>query len=85
VMNKKRSEENRQYIRKQSAELTDSYIRALLLQSRHPVLQESDMTPEVIELKRQQVRMKRNLKKHKETENESYEHGKSGEGCYNVM
>jgi hypothetical protein len=43
------------------------------------------MTPEVIELKRQQVRMKRNLKKHKETENESYEQGKSGEGCYNVI
>jgi hypothetical protein len=51
-------------------QLTDSYVIHLLLQS-NLYIDRVDITPELIELKRGQVRMKRSLRESKKTEKES--------------
>jgi len=60
----------RSVTKKQVDELADPYIRQLLLQLKSAV-QPEDITPGMIELKRQQVQMKRNLKEFKKTKKES--------------
>jgi hypothetical protein len=56
--------------KKQVDQLADPYIVLLLTRSKLSIAP-ADITPELIELKRQQVRMKRYLKRMKKTKKES--------------
>jgi hypothetical protein len=55
--------------KKQVDQLADPYIRQLLLNMKSTI-QPEEITPELIELKRQQVRMKRSLRRMKKTKKE---------------
>jgi hypothetical protein len=55
--------------KKQVDELADRYIRQLLLHMKSAI-QPEEITPELIELKRQQVQLKRSLKRMKNTKKE---------------
>jgi|WetSurSiteA1Bulk_404760.scaffolds.fasta_scaffold38072_2 hypothetical protein len=78
ITRKKQSKTQNQHRKKEIEELSDSYIIRLLTRTKVLDLQRSDITPEMIELKRQIIVMERNLRRLEETKKESGEHGKKG-------
>jgi hypothetical protein len=68
---KKQSKAQNQHHKKEIDELSDSYIIRLLRRSKVFDLQRDDITPEMIELKRQILVMERNLRRLEETKKES--------------
>ena len=68
---KKQSKAQNQHHKKEIDEVSDSYIIRLLMRTKVFDLQRSDITPEMIELKRQIIVMERNLRRLEETKKES--------------
>ena len=60
---KKQSKAQNQHHKKEIDEVSDSYIIRLLMRTKVFDLQRSDITPEMIELKRQIIVMERNLRR----------------------
>jgi hypothetical protein len=71
TMTRKKQSKARNQHEKKEIELSDSYIIGLLTRSKVLDLQRGDITPEMIELKRQIIVMERNLRRLEETKKES--------------